>query len=116
MPGHFAVAWVDHGGAEPRGDYVHTLQMVDVATGWSERVAVLGRSQRAMEGGFRHIRARLPFRFRALHSDNGSDCLNDHLVRFWGREITGLSVSRSRPYQKNDHRLVEQKNATLVRA
>jgi hypothetical protein len=26
--------------------------MVDVATGWSERVAVMGRGQRAMEAGF----------------------------------------------------------------
>jgi len=116
MPGHFEVDLVHHGGAEPRGDYVHTLQMIDVATGWSERVAVLGRSQRAMEGGFRRILARLPFPIRELHSDNGSEFLNDHLVRFWGTESTGLTLSRSRPYQKNDNRFVEQKNATLVRA
>jgi hypothetical protein len=95
---------------------VHTLQLVDVATGWSERVAVLGRSQRAMEAGFRHVLARLPFAIKELHPDNGPEFLNAHLVRFWGSEITGLSLSRSRPYQKNDNRFVEQKNATLVRA
>jgi transposase InsO family protein len=115
-PGHFEVDLVHHGGPEPCGDYVHTLQMIDVATGWSERVALLGRSQRAIEGGFRRILARLPFRVRELHSDNGSEFLNNHLVRIWGEEITGLSLSRSRPYQKNDNRFVEQKNATLVRA
>lgn len=115
-PGHFEVDLVHHGGPEPRGDYVHTLQMIDVATGWSERVALLGRSQYAMEGGFRRILARVPFAVRELHSDNGSEFLNNHLVRIWGEEITGLTVSRSRPYQKNDNRFVEQKNATLVRA
>ena len=53
---------------------------------------------------------------RELHSDNGSEFLNNHLVRIWGEELTGLRLSRSRPYQKNDNRFVEQKNATLVRA
>lgn len=115
-PGHFEVDLVHHGGPVPVGDYAYTLQMVDVATGWSERVAVLGRSQLRMEEGFRHILARLPFPICELHSDNGSEFLNHHLVRFFGEAITGLQLSRSRPYQKNDNRFVEQKNATLVRA
>lgn len=115
-PGHFEVDLVHHSGPVTNGDYVHTLQLVDVATGWSERVAVLGRSQRAMEAGFRHVLARLPFPVRELHPDNGPEFLNDHLVRFWGEAITGLRLSRSRPYHKNDNRFVEQKNDTLVRA
>ena len=115
-PGHCEVDLVHHGGPSTSGDYVHTLQMIDVATGWSERVAVLGRGRRAMEAGFRRIVARAPFRLVELHSDNGPEFLNDHLVRFWGTEVTGLQLSRSRPYRKNDNRFVEQKNATLVRA
>ena len=116
QPGHFEVDLVHHCGASATGEYVHTIQMVDIATGWSERVAVLGRSQRAMEAGFRRILGRVPFPVRELHPDNGSEFFNDHLIRFWGEEITGLTLSRSRPYHKNDNRLVEQKNATLVRA
>jgi hypothetical protein len=115
-PGHFEVDLVHHGGHEPVGEYAHTLQLIDVATGWSERVAVLGRSQRRMEDGFRRVLDRLPFAVRELHPDNGSEFLNDHLVRFWGEAITGLSLSRSRPYKKDDNRFVEQKNSTLVRA
>jgi transposase InsO family protein len=107
---------VHHGGPEPTGDFVYTLQLVDVATGWSERVAILGRSQLRMEEGFRRVLARLPFPVKELHSDNGSEFLNNHLVRFFGETITGLQLTRSRPYQKNDNRFVEQKNSTLVRA
>jgi hypothetical protein len=114
--GHFEVDLVHHSGPSTSGEYVHSLQMVDIALGWSERVAVLGRGQRAMEQGFRRILARLPYPIRELHPDNGSEFLNDHLVRFFGETITGLKLSRSRPWQKNDNRIVEQKNDTLVRA
>lgn len=115
-PGHFEVDLAHHCGASTAGEYVHTLQMIDVATGWNERVAVLGRSQRAMVAGFRHILERVPFPILRLHPDNGAEFLNDHLIRFWGEEIVGLKLSRSRPYHKNDNRFVEQKNDTLVRA
>ncbi len=69
-----------------------------------------------MEEGFGRIQARLPYPIRQLHPDNGSEFLNDHLVRFWGEQITELRLSRSRPWRKNDNRFVEQKNDTLVRA
>lgn len=45
-PGHCEVDLVHHGGESTAGEYAHTLQLVDVATGWSERIALLGRSQR----------------------------------------------------------------------
>ncbi len=114
-PGHFEVDLVHHGGESTTGEYGHTMQMVDVATGWSERVAVLGRGQAAMVAGFRRILERLPFPILELHPDNGSEFFNHHLVQFWKEKVTGVQLSRSRPYQKNDNRNVEQKNATLVR-
>lgn len=116
MPGSFETDLVHHCGALAAGYYIHTLQMVDIATGWSERVAVLGRSQEAMVRGFRRMQERLPFPIAHLHPDNGSEFFNDHMIRYFGEEITGLRLSRSRPYRKNDNRFVEQKNSTLVRA
>jgi hypothetical protein len=114
-PGHFEVDLVQHSGESSDGIYAYTLQLVDVATGWSERVAILGKGQQAMEGGFRRVLSRLPFAVKELHPDNGSEFFNAHLLRFWGEAITGLKLSRSRPYHKNDNRFVEQKNDTLVR-
>jgi hypothetical protein len=114
--GHFEVDLVHHCGGSTQGEYAHTLQMVDGATGWSERVAVLGRGQRAMAQGFTRIKERVPFAILELHPDNGPEFFNDHMIRFWGEELTGLKLTRSRPYHKNDNRWVEQKNDTLVRA
>ena len=114
-PGHFEVDLVHHSGPSALGEYGHTIQMVDVATGWSERVAVLGRGQRAMEAGFERLLKRMPFAIVELHPDNGSEFFNAHLVRYWKEKVVGVQLSRSRPYQKNDNRIVEQKNDTLVR-
>ena len=38
-----------------------SIQWIDVATGWSARRAVLGRSQLVMAGAFRCILGRMPF-------------------------------------------------------
>src|SRR5258707_12969393 len=114
-PGHFEVDLVYHSGESTTGEHGHTIQMVDVATGWSERVAVMGRGQRAMEAGFEHLLSRLPFTWVELNPDNGSEFFNAHLVHYWKEKVVGVQLSRSRPYQKNDNRIVEQKNDTLVR-
>ncbi len=91
-----------------------TVQMIDVYSGWSERVAILGRSYRAMEDGFRRILQRVPFPVSHIHPDNGSEFFNDHMRTFWA-QYPHVQLSRSRPYQKNDNRFVEQKNSSLVR-
>jgi len=116
QPGHFEVDLVHHCGPSASGEYVHTLQMVDVTTGWSERVAVLGRSYRVMRAAFERCLERLAFPVLEIHPDNGNEFFNHHLIRFFRDIIQGVELSRSRPYHKNDNRNVEQKNSTLVRA
>jgi len=115
-PGHVEVDLVYHSGSIVGGEHVHTLQLVDVTTGWSERAALLGRSYLVMSDGFRRILDRLPFAILELHPDNGSEFFNRYLLRFWAETVPGLTLSRSRPWHKNDNRFVEQKNDTLVRA
>ena len=115
-PGHFETDTVHHCGPSASGLYVHTLQMVDVASGWAERQAVLGRSYVVMEDAFCAVIERVPFEVREVHPDNGSEFFNDHLRRFWKERAPDVQLSRSRPYQKNDNPFVEQRNADPVRA
>jgi hypothetical protein len=114
-PGHFEVDLVHHCGISASGEYIHTLQLVDVLTGWSERRALLGRSHRAMQDAFQVCLQRLPFPILELHPDNGSEFLNHYLLHFFAERLPKMHLSRSRPYQKNDNRFVEQKNSSLVR-
>ena len=114
-PGHFEVDLVHHCGANGEGQYAHTLQLLDVATGWCECVAVLGRSQLVIQDGFERISRRLPFTVQELHVDNGSEFLNHLLLSYWHTQVCG-ELSRSRPWQKNDNRFVEENNFSFVRA
>jgi hypothetical protein len=115
-PGHFEADLVHHCGMATDRHYMHTVQLIDVATGWSERYATLGRSYARMEGAFDHILARLPFPIREIHPDNGSEFFNAYLVAYWAKETPHAQVSRSRPFHKNDNRFVEQRNSSEVRA
>ncbi len=114
--GHFEVDLVHHSGESTNGEYIHTLQMLDVATGWGEIVAILGRSHRVMTDGFDYLLARLPIRVIEIHPDNGAEFFNQFLLRYWKKKLPDLQITRSRPYQKNDNRFVEENNHSLVRA
>ena len=114
-PGHFETDLVHHCGTSSSGEYVHTLQMVDVATGWTETRAILGRSYVVMEDAFRYALERVPFAVLELHPDNGSEFFNHHLVRFWKETVKGIHLSRSRPYHSNDNPFVEQRNGQPIR-
>jgi hypothetical protein len=113
--GHFEVDLGHHCGEIANEEYIHTLQMVDIATGWSEVVAVYGRSYRVMADGFEYMLARLPFAVQEIHPDNGAKFFNRHLLRYCNEKVPDLQLSRSRPYQKNDNRSVEENNHSLIR-
>lgn len=115
-PGHFEVDLVLHCDEDSTGEYIHTIQMTDVATGWCGIQAVFGRSYRVMKDGFEWILMNLPIPVIEIHPDNGSEFFNQHLLRFWKNALPDLDISRSRPYHKNDNRFVEENNSSLIRA
>jgi len=115
-PGYFEMDAVLHIDEHTRGDAAMTIDMTDVNCNWTERIAVYGRSERVTCEAFAELLARCPIPIREVHIDNGSEFLNHHLVRFFGEKVVGATLTRSRPWHKNDNRYVEHNNGARVRA
>lgn len=113
-PGDLEVDLVEHNGGSSLGQFAYTLSVVDVVTGISRRRAVLGKGQVGVHKELKRIILGWPYKVRGLHSDNGSEFLNDHLLRFC--KAHQIKFTRSRPYRKNDNPHVEQKNFQHVRS
>ena len=113
QPGYLEIDLVSHSGASGAGDFLHTLDAVDIHTGWVERQAVRGKGQHGILQALTTIAQQLPFALRGIDSDNGSEFINSHLVAFCARRT--IQFTRSRPYKKDDNAHVEQKNWTHVR-
>jgi hypothetical protein len=112
-PGFMEVDLVAHCGMDGGGEFVHSLDMVDVRTRWVELVAVVNRSQAAVTSAIDLCRRRLPYPLLGLDSDNGAEFINHQLKRYCDQHQ--ITLTRSRPYRKNDQAFVEQKNWTAVR-
>ena len=111
--GNIQTDLVEHCGQSTRGEYINTVSNVDIATGWWEGEAIMGKSQIVTCQGLDEVRKRFPFKWREIHSDNGTEYINAHLFRY--TQKTGLGFSRSRPNKKNDNCFVEQKNWTHIK-
>lgn len=75
--------------------------------------AMLNKGELAVFEALERLRTRLPFPLLGLDCDNGSEFLNHHLIRWCQAE--GITLTRSRPYRKNDNCFIEQKNWSVVR-
>ena len=113
-PGFFEIDMVEHcGGPKTDGDYVHTLTLTDIATGWTECVAMRVREQMLVIGAFDKVVAELPFAVLGVDSDNDSTFMSQSVFDYCKEH--GLVQTRSRAYKKNDQAWVEQKNGAIVR-
>jgi hypothetical protein len=112
-PGELQADLVLHCGESLSGFHLTTLTAVDIATGWIELQPVWGLGKTRVGTATHLIRQRLPFKLRGLHTDNGSEFINDTLVPWCQRE--GISLTRGRPYKKNDQAWIEQRNWQSVR-
>lgn len=104
---------VGHEGGDPRGEFIQSLTVTDICTGWTEIDAVRNKAQIWVFEAIKGMRERLPFPLLGIDSDNGAEFINDQLYRYcFSNKIT---FTRTRKYRKNDNCYVEQKNYSVVR-
>jgi hypothetical protein len=112
-PGFLEADLVAHCGTTLEGGYLYTLTLTDVATGWTECLPLLYRSQEVVLLAFQQARSLFPFPILGIDTDNGSEFINEALVAYCEQEQ--ITFTRGRPSLKNDQCFVEQKNGAVVR-
>jgi hypothetical protein len=112
-PGFTEMDLVAHDGGNPRGEHAWTLCFTDIKTGWTECAATRNKAQIHVFSAIRLAQRRLPFPLLGMDSDNGSEFINDELLRYCNEER--ITFTRGRQGRKNDNAHVEQKNWSVVR-
>jgi hypothetical protein len=113
-PGFFESDMVEHcGGPKYDGYFVHSLVMTDIASAWTECLPLLTRNQTLIVEAYERVKAVLPMPLLGLDTDNDSAFMNETVVEFC--KDSGIELTRSRAYKKNDQAWVEQKNGSIVR-
>jgi len=112
-PGFCEIDMVAHGGTSVAGSFIQTLTMVDVATGWTECLALVTREGSLVVEAIKRAQSLFPWIILGADFDNDSAFMNDIVVP-WCR-AQKIEVTRSRAYKKNDQAFVEQKNGAVVR-
>ena len=114
-PGFLEADTVAHCGGSMAGEFVFTLDCVDIATDWSEQRAIWNKSAAQVVKQMIEIERVLPFPLLGFDADNGSEFINEQLVKHFLSRKRQVRFTRSRAYRKNDNAHVEQKNWTHVR-
>lgn len=114
-PGYLEADTVAHCGNSIAGMFAYTVNMVDIATGWSIQRAMWGKGEHGVLEALKTIEGTLPFQIKGFDSDNGSEFLNWPLLRYFKHRKFPVTYTRSRAYHKNDNAHIEGKNWTLIR-
>ena len=112
-PGYMEADLVAHSGPSASGNFVQTLTLTDVATGWTECAPLLFREQRLLSEVMTALCVALPCPLLGFDTDNDSVFMNE-TIKGWC-DAAQVVFTRSRPYRKNDQAHVEQKNGAIVR-
>ena len=112
-PGFLEADLVAHCGTDIEGGYLYTLTLTDIATGWTECLPLLTRSQETVLAALQQAGLLFPFPMLGIDTDSGGEFINEAVLAYC--EQAHITFTRGRPYLKNDQCFVEQKNRAIVR-
>lgn len=112
-PGFMECDTVAHCGPTLKGEFARTLTATCVQTGWTHLEVLRNNARVHMLQALNRLEAGLPFDIAGLDCDNGSEFINNEVVKWAGER--SIFFTRSRPYKKNDQAAVESKNNHIVR-
>ena len=113
VPGFLEMDMVVHCGKSTAGSYLHSLVLTDIASGWTDAIAMVVREQTLVTESVSEVRTKLPFAVRGLDVDNDSAFINNTLVEYC--QDNNIELTRCRAYKKNDQAWIEQKNGAVIR-
>src|SRR5450756_611719 len=113
-PGFVEADLVGHDGGNTSGDFAQSLNFIDIATSWDITVACKNKAQVNVFEAIKTASGRFPFKIAGIDSDNGSEFINAHMLRYCIENK--ITFTRSRAYKKNDSCYVEQKNYSVIRS
>lgn len=113
VPGFVEIDLVGHEGGNAAGEHCFTLTVTDIYTGWTVNRSVRNKAAKWVFEALEHVMGIFPFPIIGIDSDNGSEFINDHLLKYCSEQK--ITFTRSRPGNSNDGSHVEQKNWARVR-
>lgn len=117
-PGHVEIDFVEHNGVVSSGLFAVTGTYTDIFSGWVVRAAGLGKNENSVLRIDKTAQSRIFHRVLHYHPDNDKSILKVLFERMKDNNNSkkhSFTLSRSRPYRKNDNAHVEQKNDDKVR-
>ena len=95
-PGFMEADLVSHCGGTAAGSFVHTLTLTDIASGWTECVALVVREGGLIVEALTRLRETMPFPLLGFDTDNGSEFINQTVLDLRDPPISILFPRRNR--------------------
>ena len=109
-PGFMEADSVAHCGSSLAGNFTWSLVYTCHGSTWTEGRAVWNKGSAGVLEQTQDVEQSLPFDLLGFDFDNGSEWMNWTLIKYLQVRVKPITLTRSRPYHKDDNAHVEQKN------